>query len=52
MACFKTFIVEEIGYSVEDINVLLLGGYGDDMVLLSCFINVGGILVIELMSAE
>ena len=52
VARFKTFIAEETGYSVEDINALLLGGHGDDMVPLPRFTNVGGIPVTELMSAE
>ncbi len=51
VARFKTFIAEETGYSVEDINALLLGGHGDDMVPLPRFTNVGGIPVTELMSA-
>jgi malate dehydrogenase len=49
---FKTFIAEETGFSVEDINTLLLGGHGDDMVPLPRFTNIGGIPVTELMSAE
>ena len=41
VARVKTFIAEETGYSVEDINALLLGGHGDDMVPLPRFTNVG-----------
>ncbi len=52
VARFKTFVSEETGYSVEDINALLLGGHGDDMVPLPRFTNVGGIPVTELMSLE
>ena len=47
---FKTFIAEETGFSVEDINTLLLGGHGDDMVPLPRFTNVAGIPVTEFMT--
>ena len=52
MARFKAFIAEETGFSVEDINTLLLGGHGDDMVPLPRFTNIAGIPVTEFMSAE
>ena len=52
MARFKAFIAEETGFSVEDINTLLLGGHGDDMVPLPRFTNISGIPVTEFMSAE
>ena len=52
MARFKAFIAEETGFSVEDINTLLLGGHGDDMVPLPRFTNIGGIPVTEFMSTE
>ena len=42
MARFKAFIAEETGFSVEDINTLLLGGHGDDMVPLPRFTNIAG----------
>ena len=51
MARFKAFIAAETGFSVEDINTLLLGGHGDDMVPLPRFTNIGGIPVTEFMSA-
>ena len=44
---FKTFIAQETGFSVEDINTLLLGGHGDDMVPLPRFTNISGIPVTE-----
>ena len=47
---FKTFIAEETGFSVEDINTLLLGGHGDDMVPLPRFTNIAGIPVTEFIS--
>jgi malate dehydrogenase len=49
---FKTFIAEETGFSVEDINTLLLGGHGDDMVPLPRFTNIAGIPITEFMSEE
>ena len=49
IARFKTFIAEETGYSVEDINALLLGGHGDDMVPLARLTNIGGVPVTELI---
>jgi len=47
VARFKTFIAMETGFSVEDINALLLGGHGDDMVPLPRFTNISGIPVTQ-----
>ena len=52
IARFKTFIAEETGFSVEDINTLLLGGHGDDMVPLPRFTNIAGIPVTEFISEQ
>ena len=49
---FKTFIAEETGFSVEDINTLLLGGHGDDMVPLPRFTNIAGIPITEFMTEQ
>ncbi len=49
---FKAFIAEETGFSVEDINTLLLGGHGDDMVPLPRFTNIAGIPVTEFISEQ
>lgn len=51
-ARFRTFIAQELGCSMEDINALVLGGHGDDMVPLSRLANVGGIPITELLSKE
>jgi len=51
VARFKTFIALETGFSVEDVNALLLGGHGDDMVPLPRLTNIAGIPVTEFMSA-
>ena len=50
IARFKTFIAMETGFSVEDINALLLGGHGDDMVPLPRLTNICGIPVTQFIS--
>ncbi|MHC4997279.1 MAG: malate dehydrogenase [Planctomycetota bacterium] len=52
IARFKTFIAMETGFSVEDINALLLGGHGDDMVPLPRFTNISGIPVTQFISED
>jgi malate dehydrogenase len=52
VARYRTFIAMELGCSVEDIQALLLGGHGDDMVPLPRYTSVHGIPVTQLMSAE
>lgn len=52
VARFKAFIAMETGFSVEDVNALLLGGHGDDMVPLPRFTNISGIPVTNFMSKE
>ena len=52
VARFRTFIAMELGVSVEDIQALLLGGHGDDMVPLPRYTSVHGIPVSQLLSAE
>jgi malate dehydrogenase len=48
-ARFRTFIAEEIGVSKKDVNALVLGGHGDDMVPLTRFCTVAGIHLDELV---
>jgi malate dehydrogenase len=43
VARYKTFLAMELGVSVEDIQGLLLGGHGDDMVPLPRLTSVNGI---------
>jgi malate dehydrogenase len=50
VARFKAFIAMETGFSVEDINALLLGGHGDDMVPLPRYTNIAGIPVTQFIS--
>ena len=52
VARFKTFIAMETGFSVEDINALLLGGHGDDMVPLPRYTNISGIPVTQFISEK
>ena len=52
VARFRTFIAWEIGCSVEDVQALLLGGHGDDMVPLARLTSVHGIPVTDLLSDE
>jgi malate dehydrogenase len=47
-----TFLAMELGVSVEDIQALLLGGHGDDMVPLPRLTSVHGIPVSDLLPAE
>ncbi|MBL8885683.1 MAG: malate dehydrogenase [Phycisphaerales bacterium] len=52
VARYKTFLAMELGVSVEDIQGLLLGGHGDDMVPLPRLTSVNGIPISDLLSAE
>ena len=49
---FRAFIAAELNVSVEDINALLLGGHGDDMVPLVRYTSVAGVPLSELLSTE
>jgi malate dehydrogenase len=44
-ARYRTFLAQEIGCSVEDIQAMLLGGHGDEMVPLPNYTTVSGIPV-------
>ncbi|MCG3124154.1 MAG: malate dehydrogenase [Phycisphaerales bacterium] len=52
VARYKTFLAMELGVSVEDIQGLLLGGHGDDMVPLPRLTSVNGIPISDLLPAE
>ena len=52
VARYKTFVAWELGCSVEDIQGLLLGGHGDDMVPLPNRTSVNGIPITDLLPAE
>jgi malate dehydrogenase len=51
-ARFRTFLAAEIGCSVEDVQALLLGGHGDDMVPLPRYTFAGGIPVTQLIRKD
>ena len=52
VARFKTFIAMETGFSVEDINALLLGGHGDTMVPLARYTNISGVPISKFISDD
>ena len=49
---FKTFLAMETGYSVQDVNCMVLGGHGDTMVPIPRLATIGGIPAEELISKE
>src|SRR5215211_5426052 len=51
-ARYRTFLATEIGCSVEDVQALLLGGHGDDMVPLARYTFAGGIPIQQLVKAD
>ncbi|MCE2464599.1 MAG: malate dehydrogenase [Dehalococcoidia bacterium] len=51
-ARFRTFIALELDVSVEDIQAVVLGSHGDDMVPLVRYTSVGGIPLTELLPDE
>ncbi|MCA0355105.1 MAG: malate dehydrogenase [Chloroflexi bacterium] len=51
-ARYRTFLAQELNVSVEDIQAMLMGGHGDEMVPLPRFTTVSGIPVTEFISAE
>ncbi|MBK6429525.1 malate dehydrogenase [Candidatus Amarolinea dominans] len=51
-ARMRTFVAQELGVSIENVQAFVLGGHGDEMVPLVRFCNVAGIPISELMPAE
>jgi malate dehydrogenase len=51
-ARYRSFLAAEIGCSVEDVQALLLGGHGDDMVPLLRYTFAGGIPITQLVKKE
>lgn len=51
-ARFRTFIAQELGASVRDVQAYVLGGHGDTMVPLSRMCTVAGVPIAELLPAE
>lgn len=52
VARYRTFIAWEIGCSVEDVQAMLLGGHGDDMVPFPRLTSVHGIPVSDMLSED
>ncbi len=52
VARYKAFLAMELGVSVEDVQGLLLGGHGDDMVPLPRLTSVNGIPIQDLLPEE
>ena len=51
-ARFRTFIAQEVGASVRDVQAYVLGGHGDTMVPLARMCTVAGVPISKLISAE
>src|SRR5579859_612015 len=51
-ARFRTFIAQEVGASVRDVQAYVLGGHGDTMVPLSRMCTVAGIPISQLIPAD
>lgn len=51
-ARFRTFIAQEVGASVKDVQAYVLGGHGDTMVPLSRLCTVAGIPIAQLIPEE
>jgi malate dehydrogenase len=51
-ARYRAFLAAEIGCSVEDVQALLLGGHGDDMVPLARYTFAGGIPITQLVPKQ
>ncbi len=51
-ARFRTFIAQEVGASVSDVQAYVLGGHGDTMVPLARMCTVAGVPISQLIPAE
>lgn len=51
-ARYRTFIAQEAGVSVEDVQAMLMGGHGDEMVPLPSYTTISGIPVTEFISQD
>jgi malate dehydrogenase len=49
---FRAFVAEALGVSVEDVQALVLGGHGDQMVPLTRYCSVSGIPISSLLPKE
>ena len=51
-ARYRTFLAEALGVAAEDVNALVMGIHGDNMLPLVRLANVSGVPVTDLLSAE
>ena len=51
-ARYRTFIAQEAGVSVEDVQAMLMGGHGDEMVPMPRYTTISGIPVTEFIAPE
>lgn len=51
-ARFASFVAQELGCSVKDVNAMVLGGHGDSMVPLPQYTTVSGIPISEFLPQE
>ncbi len=49
---FKFFIADAVGCSIRDVDALVLGGHGDDMVPIIRYVTVGGVPITKLLPKE
>lgn len=49
---YRTFLAQEAGVSVEDVQAMLMGGHGDEMVPLLRYTTISGIPVTQFISEE
>ena len=49
---FRAFLAMETGYSVQDVNCMVLGGHGDTMVPITRLATIGGIPAEELIPSD
>ena len=49
---YRTFIAQEAGVSVEDVQAMLMGGHGDEMVPLPSYTTISGIPVTQFIGQD
>src|SRR5258707_7566291 len=49
---FRLFVAEELNVSIQDVQALVLGGHGDDMVPVTRMCSVGGVPLERLLSKD
>lgn len=51
-ARFRYFVAEELGVSIRDVQAMVLGGHGDDMIPLPRYTTVSGVPIAQLLPPE